>query len=97
MKTRKTLKQIFEAKKAERGRSALLPIEKKIEILIQMQERMAPILAARGIHLLPWRTKSRLVQMADTCGNGIDVGCKGMPSWPVSTSIPSINIQSEEV
>jgi hypothetical protein len=45
------------AKEARRKELAHLPIEKKVEILYKLQEMTAPILCARGIHVVPWKVQ----------------------------------------
>jgi hypothetical protein len=47
--------ELAKLKDAYRKRQAALSFEEKIHILVQMQERRAPILAARGITQRVWR------------------------------------------
>ena len=43
------------AKKRHRARMAALPIEEKVRIIVEMQKRLVPICAARGIRVRAWR------------------------------------------
>jgi hypothetical protein len=48
------MKRIIAAKEARRRELAALPWPEKIKIVVELQRRAAPILAARGIKLRVW-------------------------------------------
>lgn len=48
------MKRIIAAKEARRRELAALPWPEKIKIVVAMQRRAAPILAARGIKIRIW-------------------------------------------
>ena len=47
-------KRIFREKEERRHRLAALSYPEKVDIVVQMQRMIAPILQARGIDVRPW-------------------------------------------
>lgn len=54
-KAKELMDRLIAAKEERRKRLAALPFEKKIRIIVRMQEMLAPIYRARGIDVEPWK------------------------------------------
>ncbi|MBI5299870.1 MAG: hypothetical protein HY877_06220 [Deltaproteobacteria bacterium] len=54
-RNKKTIQNIFQAKKQRRRELANLPIEEKVKILVQLQKIAIPILSARGLKKKSWK------------------------------------------
>jgi hypothetical protein len=52
-----SIEEIAQAKLEQRRRRAALPFPEKIQILVHLQKRRAPILRARGLEPRVWYTK----------------------------------------
>lgn len=51
----KVIEKIFQSKQRRRRALAKLPVSEKVKILVSLQKIASPLLAARGIHKIPWR------------------------------------------
>jgi len=54
-RNKKTIKDLFRAKKERRKNLAKLPIEEKVKILVRLQKLAAPLLLAQGLSRKPWK------------------------------------------
>jgi hypothetical protein len=51
------IEKLFRAKEERRNRLAEMPIHEKVRAIVQLQQMAAPILRARGKHVIVWSLK----------------------------------------
>lgn len=51
------LKKNVRAKQDRRNALSRLPIEQKVQILLELQKMACPVLSQRGLHRRPWKIK----------------------------------------